>query len=264
MNIGTKLALGRAARYAIMPAIALLFATSITKAGSLPPLTTWYWQLDGTVNTTRTAKVYDIDMEENTPATINQLKTAGHTVICYISAGTWEDWRSDAAAFPDSIKGNSVSGWPGERWLDIRSPIVQGLMNKRMDVAKSKNCDGIEPDSVDVASNHPGFPITQAQNITYLQFISAAAHQRGMIVGLKNSTEMVSALVTYFDFAIVEECFKYKECPAYSPFVKAGKAVFAAEYNAFSTPECNTAKGLGFSLAFFALNLNGHKYEACP
>ena len=43
----------------------------------------------------------------------------GRKVVCYIDAGTWEDWRPDAAQFTTSLLGRS-NGWPGERWLDVR------------------------------------------------------------------------------------------------------------------------------------------------
>ena len=69
--------------------------------------------------------------------------------------------------------------------------------------------------------------------------------------------------VSSFDFAIVEECFKYRECAAYSPFVTHGKAVLAAEYSTYSETKCAKAKALKFSLAFYNLNLNGRRYRSC-
>jgi len=244
-------------------AAAILFAASSAKA-AIPPLTTWYWQLQGTINTTRPAKIYDIDMEENSASSIQGLKANGHTVICYISAGTWEDWRSDAGSFPKSVLGANVEGWAGERWLDIRSQAVRDIMAKRMDAAKAKGCDGLEPDSVDGYANNPGFPLTKTDQIAYDRFLADAAHQRGLLVALKNATDLVSTLAPVFDFAIVEECMKYKECSRYSPFIQLGKAVLEAEYSTYSVAKCDKAKALKFSLAFYGLNLNGRKYMPCP
>jgi hypothetical protein len=141
----------------------LLAALAAPLCGSaqaqMPPLTTWVWQLSGgSVRQTYAAKVYDIDMEDTSSGVIGQLKSQGHTVICYFSAGTWEDWRSDASAFPASVRGKAVSGWAGESWLDTRSQVVRDLMAKRMDMAKAKGCNGLEPDNVDGYSNNPGFP----------------------------------------------------------------------------------------------------------
>lgn len=228
------------------------------------PLTTWYWQLQGTVDTTKSATVYDIDMADNKATLFAQLKSAGHMVVCYFSAGTWEEWRSDAAAFPASVKGAKVAGWAGESWLDIRSPIVQDLMSKRIDLAKSKGCDGLEPDNVDGYANKSGFPLTKIDQIAYDRFLADAAHQRGLLVALKNAKDLVATLAPAFDFAVVEECFKYNECPAFSPFIELGKAVLAAEYSSYSQSKCTNARALRFSLAFYGLNLNGHKYVPCP
>ena len=247
----------------LLGAIAGLFLTTAAQA-QIAPLTTWYWQLDGTLNTTRNAKVYDIDGADNSAATIQALKSNGHTVICYFSAGTWENWRSDAKAFPADVRGRSVDGWAGEKWLDIRSQAVRDLMAKRMDSFKAKGCDGLEPDNVDGYTNRPGFPFTASDQISYNTFLADAGRQRGMLVALKNDTDQVKQLQPAFDFAIVEECFKYNECSDYSPFVQAGKAVLAAEYGTYKSAACTKAKSLKFSLAFFNLNLNGKTFRPCP
>ena len=243
-------------------AVVLLTVASAATA-QVMPLTTWYWQLRGTIDASRPATIYDIDMADNEAALFAQLKSAGHIVICYFSAGTWEEWRSDAADFPASVKGAKVTGWAGENWLDIRSPIVRDLMSRRMDLAESKGCDGLEPDNVDGYANKSGFPLTRADQIAYDRFLADAAHRRGMLVALKNAADLVATLAPAFDFAVVEECFKFNECAAYSPFIKLGKAVLAAEYSAYSESECVQARALGFSLAFYGLNLNGRKYAPC-
>jgi hypothetical protein len=233
-------------------------------ASKLLPGTPWYWQLQGTVNTSQAAKVYDIDLYDNSAATFASLKASGHIVICYFSAGTYEDWRSDANQFPAAALGSSVDGWPGENWLDVRNATVRSIMAQRMDLAKSKGCDGLEPDNVDGYSNKSGFPLTAQDQINFNSFLADQAHARGMIVALKNSTDLVSALVSKFDFAVVEECWKYNECSAYSPFVSQNKAVLNAEYTAFSSATCTKAAALKFSTVFFNLDLNGNVFRPCP
>jgi hypothetical protein len=71
-------------------------------------------------------------------------------------------------------------------------------------------------------------------------------------------------VVKSMDFAIVEECFKYDDCPSYSPFVRQNKAVLVAEYSSYSANKCARAKQLGLSLAFYNLDLDGRKYRPCP
>jgi hypothetical protein len=133
-----------------------------------------------------------------------------------------------------------------------------------MDLAKSKGCNGLEPDNVDGFANKSGFPLTAQDQINFNSFLADQAHARGMIVALKNSTDLVSSLVNKFDFAVVEECFKYNECGAYSPFIQQNKAVLNAEYSSYSSATCMQAASLKFSTVFYNLNLDGSVYKPCP
>lgn len=232
--------------------------------GALTPRTTWYWQLQGAINQNVAAKVYDIDLFDSSASQISALKTTGKIVICYFSAGSYEEWRPDAKSFPAAVLGRNLDGWPGEKWLDIRSASVRSIMAARMDMAKTKGCDGLEPDNVDEYSNGSGFPLTAKDQIAFLTALADLAHQRGLIIALKNSTDLVASLVSKFDFAVVEECFRYNECGAYSPFVMQGKAVLNAEYTSYSAAICNEAAKLKFSTAFFNLDLNGKVFKPCP
>lgn len=233
----------------------------------IPAGTKWYWQLQGTINTTINAKVYDIDMYDTSASLIASLKSAGHIVICYYSAGTYENWRSDASDFPASALGSNVDGWAGERWLDIRNTQVRDIMSKRMDLAKSKGCDGLEPDNVDGYDQASGFTLTKADQINYNTFLADQAHSRGMIVALKNAPALVSNLVNSFDFSVAEECFRFNECDSYAPFINQNKAVLSAEYieyKPFSTATCNTAASSKLSTVFYNLPLDGTVYQPCP
>lgn len=93
--------------------------------------------------------VWDIDMYENDIATIDKLHSAGKKVICYFSAGSWEDWRDDKDEFADEDLGKQLVGWPHERWLKLSSTKVRDIMKKRIAVAAAKGCDAIDPDNVD-------------------------------------------------------------------------------------------------------------------
>ena len=102
----------------------------------------WQYQLQGVaayaktggINTTISASpqgggaavspaVWDIDLYvdqaisgNNTTldtAAVNATHALGGHVICYVDAGTWENWRADAGQFPASVLGNK-NGWPGE------------------------------------------------------------------------------------------------------------------------------------------------------
>lgn len=219
------------------------------------PGTTWQWQLTGNIDTGVQADVYDIDGFDVAQSVINELKADGRHLICYFSAGSWEDWRDDADDFPAAVLGNG-NGWPGERWLDIRRlDVLMPIMEARMDVCKAKGFDAIEPDNIDGYSNSTGFSLSGADQLAYNKALAAAAHVRGLSIGFKNNVEQAGASEPFFDFAINEECFMWDECGELSVFIDAGKAVFHAEYDLDLDEFCDEANDLGFSSILKDINL---------
>lgn len=211
------------------------------------PGTSWQWQLSGTIDTSFDVQMYDIDLFDAPQSVIDQLHAAGRTVICYFSAGSWEDWRPDAGDFPPAVLGNPLEGWPGEKWLDIRQvDTLAPLMRARLDLAVSKQCDGVEPDNVDGYANATGFPLTAADQLTYNRFLASEAHARGLSIGLKNDLDQIPDLLPDFDWALNEECFTYGECSLLTPFVQTNKAVFGVEYDLNTADFCPQANAMNF------------------
>lgn len=226
------------------------------------PGTKWQWQLTGTLNTSLPVKMYDIDLFNNSATVIGNLKASGHVVICYFSAGSYEDWRPDAQDFPSSVIGDEMSGW-NENWIDIRAQAVRTIMSKRLDLAQSKDCDGVEPDNVDGYTNQTGYPLTYADQLAYNKFLAAEAHKRKLSVGMKNDLDQVLDLVPYFDWALNEQCLEYSECQMLTPFIKANKAVFHVEYSPASRSSvCPKVSGLKFDTLIKNMDLDAW-YEAC-
>lgn len=192
--------------------------------------TTWQWQLRETVKTSYDVEVYDIDLFDAPAALITQLQSAGRKVICYFSAGSFENFRPDTNRFLPSELGKPLGGFPDERWLDIRSPNVLKIMRDRLDQAVQKNCDGVEPDNVDGFMNDTGFPLMAADQLAFNRLISNEAHSRGLAVALKNDLDQITELVDYFDFSVNEQCHEFSECSQLQPFISSGKPVFNAEY----------------------------------
>lgn len=56
-----------------------------------------------------------------------------------------------------------------------------------------------------------------------------------------------TAGLTFFDFAVNEQCARYGECARLTPFVRAGKAVFAVEYELPTGRFCAASRRLGLS-----------------
>ncbi len=200
--------------------------------GGLPVTATWQWQLQGDVNTGYDVDVYDIDLFDSPTELIESLHSDGRSVICYFSAGSLESFRPDAGVFARSAVGNPVEGWAGEYWLDVRDASVRMAIDARLDLAVDKGCDGVEPDNVDGYTNDSGFDLSAADQLDFNRFVANEAHERGLLVALKNALDLVPALVDSFDFAVNEQCFEFDECDALQPFLDAGKPVFEAEYAA--------------------------------
>lgn len=211
------------------------------------PGTSWQIQYAGTLNTTLPVTVYNIDLFDTPKATIDSLHASGKRVVCYFSAGSWENWRPDASQFPSSVLGNNLSGWPGERWLDVRQlSVLMPIMNARMDLAKQKGCDAVDPDNVDGYTNSTGFPLQYYDQINYVKALASSAHGRSLAVSLKNDLDQVRDLVPYVDFAVNEQCFEYSECDLVAPFIAAGKPVFNIEYNLSTSSFCPQANSMNF------------------
>jgi hypothetical protein len=231
---------------------------------------TWQWQLEGVLNTAYPVSLYDVDLFDTTTTMIQNLQGSGKKVVCYFSAGSYENFRDDKALFLPSDLGSTLDGWEDERWLDIRSSNVHTIMKKRLDTAKQKGCDGIEPDNMDGYTNPSGFTLTAQDQLAYNRFIANEAHKRGLAVGLKNDLDQVIELVEYFDFAVNEQCFEYNECDALLPFINQGKPVLTAEYlnkyvnNAIERSAiCQESRDKQFSTLILPLDLNDSFRLSC-
>jgi len=226
------------------------------------PGTSWQIQLTGALDTRYQVAMYDLDLFDVSASQIAGLQAQGRKVICYFSAGSYEDWRPDANQFPASALGRG-NGWPGERWLDIRNATVRDIMKHRLDLAVQKGCTGVDPDNVDGYTNRTGFPLTAADQLDYNRFLAAAAHARGLAAGLKNDVEQVADLVASFEFAVNEECVVYSECDLLLPFIRAGKAVFHIEYDASRRAEiCAAGNSRNFDTLIKDLDLSAAR-TAC-
>lgn len=236
---------------ATTPTAALTVTAKATpKVWKPTPGQSWQLQYAGPLAPT-TASVVDLDGEDTTAAQVAALHAQGKKVICYFSAGSYENWRADRKKFPKKVIGKALPGWPGERWLDIRKVhTLLPIMSKRMDRCKAKGFDAVDPDNMDGYDNAPtGFPLKKKNAVAYLKALSSAAHARGLAIGLKNALDLLAKARPLVDFAVNEECVQYQECGRYRDFVRAGKAVFHVEYTDNGTTIAQACAGSlgGFS-----------------
>jgi hypothetical protein len=237
----------------------LIFEAPSSRIWHPTPGTSWQIQLSSSEqpNLSYPVQVYDLDLFDMPQTAVDVLHADGRKLICYFSAGTWEDWRPDAAQFPPWVIGKPLPDWPGERWLDIRRlDLLVPLMAARLDLAVQKGCDGVDPDNMDGYTQDSGFPLSAHDQLTYNIWITRQAHARGLAVGLKNDLDQATTLLPYFDWAINEQCFQYKECDLLLPFIGAGKPVFGIEYNLDAALFCPQANAMNFDFLKKKLSLD--------
>lgn len=154
--------------------------------------------------------VYIVDLFSTPTEQIAKYKQAGKHVVCYFSAGSWESGRPDSKTFsPECYCGkgekadangvcksdkNQLDGWD-EWWLDLHNPTclaqVQAIQKQRIALARSKGCDGIDPDNVDAYDNGNPHGITMGDSVSYVKWLASTAHSMGLASGLKNAAALV-------------------------------------------------------------------------
>lgn len=254
----------------VLPAPLVPINDNATSQASFTPGSSHYWQLQGGISTTRSANVYGIDLEDNEhTGLIDQLKAQGKLVVCYISAGTYEQWRSDASSFDQNNDlGSPMGNWPGEFFLNIKSDNVRRIMRSRIDRAVAANCDALEPDNTDAYQANNGLGLTAQDQVDYLKFLADYAHSKGLQIALKNTVDLIASanLASIFDFTLNESCYTYNECNALKPFIDSNKAVYIAIYGTQSkTSQCRDAASNRFQLSFYSSDylLDGSFYDTC-
>ncbi|HRV59474.1 MAG TPA: endo alpha-1,4 polygalactosaminidase [Solirubrobacterales bacterium] len=229
-----------------------------------PTIAAWQFQLQGRIDLSIDAPVYEVDGFDVSGATVGRLHARGRKVICYIDVGSWENYRPDAKRFPKSVIGKKYERYPNERWLDIRRfHKFAGPIKARIRMCARKGFDGLEPDNINGWENRTGFPLTARHQLRFNRWIARLAHRNGLAVGLKNDGRQARKLVGDFDFAVVEQCFQYTECGQYRPFVRHGKAVFAVEYERPTSAFCGRAKKIRFSAIGKEYDLFARPWRPC-
>jgi hypothetical protein len=132
-------------------------------------------------------------------------------------------------------------GWPGEYAVDVstarkraRAARFVGRWVKR---CAAKGYDAVEYDNLDSWTRFDGtpregdVPFGKSSALAFAALITRRAHALGLAVGQKNTAELTRRQARWrdgFDFAIAEECGRYRECNAYRRVY--GDHVIAIEY----------------------------------
>ena len=146
----------------------------------------------------------------------------GRYNVCYVNGfQTQANERSFWRRHMDLVlkqHGQPVEDSAWDEWLlDLRTP------SKRADLARivgrwvtgcaRDGFDAVEFDNLDSFTRSHGL-LSRQQNISYARLLVRRAHAAGLEAGQKNLAGFDGTTIGY-DFAIAEECGRYRECAAY-------------------------------------------------
>ncbi|MFI1255522.1 endo alpha-1,4 polygalactosaminidase [Streptomyces netropsis] len=198
--------------------------------------------------------------------------------ICYVNAFqtqpgeavTW--WKKH---HPDlllkSDDGDLVidEDW-AEPLLDISTPAkreaLMDIVGPWIDGCAAAHYDAVEPDNLDSYERSEG-RLTAEHAAAFARLLADRAHQRHLAIAQKNTADLLPQRTRIgFDFAVVEECGRYKECPEFSDAY--GSRVFDIEYakKDFATACRAWGKELSITLRdrdVRPAGTDGYLYQSC-
>jgi hypothetical protein len=214
--------------------------------------------------------IYDIDGIINPATTVAALHDQGKHVVCYIEVGAAGNYYSAAdegiaTTYYDQLQkagvfGKKVPGYP-EYYLDIRAPATVSIIESMIDQqCAAKGFDAVETDIDEEYHDPSGFPLTKAEEESYMTTLADYMHGLGLGWWIKNPDDTGDSYATDMfnlaDAVLTEQCNQYSSCGLLSAYV-GKKAVFNAEYHLKPSRFCSKDDALGFNGARFNVALTG-------
>lgn len=181
----------------------------------------------------------------------------GRYGVCYVNAFQTQDdeiswWRRRHPELLLRVRGREVRdpNWP-ETILDISTPahrrVIARIVGDWIDDCGRKGFRGVELDNLDSWTRSRGrlrVADTEAMARTFV----LRAHRAGLAVAQKNAAELITGTTAPlgFDFAVVEECQRYRECGRYTRAY--GDRVLEVEYDRAAFRAACSARGTTISV----------------
>lgn len=237
----------------------------------------WQWEIDHALSTSSVSDmgrgatlpdgsaapnpvIYDIDGSDNPASTVAALHAIGAHVVCYIEVGAAESYRSDYSQFPAAALGNTMPGYSSEKYVDIRNSQVVSIIEARISMCASKGFDAVETDIDESYQSNTGFPLTQANEESFMTTLANDMHALHLGWFIKNPDDTgdsyASDMANLADAVLTEQCNEYSSCGLLSAY-EGHKAVFNAEYNLSTSSFCPIDNTLGFNGEKFPVSLTG-------
>jgi hypothetical protein len=162
---------------------------------------------------------------------------AGYT-ICYVNAfqtqpGEVKWWKNKHPGLLLKKDGKYVvDGFWGEILLDTSTPTkrlrLATIVGRWIDGCAADGFQAVEPDNLDSWTRSKGM-LTRQAAFEYVGLLADRAHAAGLAIAQKNAAG-ATALGTSsgLDFAVAEECGRWRECNAYMDAYQ--REVFVIEY----------------------------------
>jgi hypothetical protein len=155
---------------------------------------------------------------------------AGGYSVCYVNAFQTQpevDWPERLV-----LRDLEDPGWPGEFLVDISTApkrrAAAAVVTPMLRACARKGFDAVELDNLDSWTRLPRLPFGRRDAISYAARLARTAHSLDLAVAQKNTPQLRRREARHFDFAIAEECGRYRECGAYRRL--HGSRVLAIEY----------------------------------
>lgn len=193
----------------------------------------------------------------------------GRYNICYLNAfqtqpGELGWWRR---RHPDLLTGIRDPGWPGEVLLDTSTATKRRAI-VRINARWMKGCahegfDAVEPDNLDSWTRSRG-RLRRGGNAALARGLIRSAHRLGLAIAQKNA---VALRRLPFDFAVVEDCRRYRECGHF--LRRYGNRVIDVEYRRRDFHAACAAHATAMSIVFRDRGLRprgapGYRFLTCP
>lgn len=197
--------------------------------------------------------------------------------ICYVNAFQVQpdevDWwqsQHDDLLLRDSGGDYVVDGGWNEILLDIstsaKRAAIAGIVRSWFDGCARAGYQAIEPDNIDSYERSKDL-LTIDDAIAYLELLAPHAHDVGLAIGQKNTTDLgTRGRNAGLDFAIAEECGRYNECDYFTGVY--GNNVIVIEYTDSAFTKACSAVGDEVSVVRRDLGVTApgsgtYRYGAC-
>ncbi|MFI0875082.1 endo alpha-1,4 polygalactosaminidase [Streptomyces parvus] len=197
--------------------------------------------------------------------------------VCYVNAfqtqpDALDRWEKDNAdLLLRDADGDLVNdeAW-GEALLDTstagKRTRLAKIVGDWINGCADSGFQAVEPDNLDSYERSDGL-LTRADNAAFAKLLAGRAHEAGLAIGQKNTTDLLGQREEIgFDFAVAEECGRYGECADYASAYD--DKVFVVEYTADDFREACSSVGAKVSVVRRDLDVvpagrPGYVFRAC-